>query len=390
MKVLLFINLVPRKPGAVEYLLASLGRACAAQGDTLTVGLAGEPVPEVAAWLVEAGVTWHVLEGWDAGEGQVTPWRFCGPALRLLRACRPDVAAVHFGNELPSLWVSLRARLGGSGRVKWVWQQDQQIAEPSFLTRHFSRIRLLTLTFAGFVAVYERGRKSLVSRGISTRRIAVILNGVRDHLRTRPKGWLKAELGIPADAVLAVTVSSLIRRKRVSYQLAALAGVRQACPRTHLVVVGEGPERDRLATLAAALKVTDCVHFLGLRQDTRDILHEADLLVHSSLAEASVYAIPEALCAGLPVIVTEAGAAREQVEDERCGYVLRQNDRAGFVRRWTELAQDAALRERLGRAARERWAARYDVEVAARAYHALYRRLAAGGRAGEATAEAEA
>jgi len=148
MKLLLFCNLIPLKTGAYETLLAAIGSEFKKVNDEFVVVFAGEPIPPVAESLRAAGVRWHILPEWVGRGGRfhwgmvslgkkcngsnpttsfslnpqspisnlqsrerVRPWGFVLPALRLLRQERPDVAAVHFGNELPTLVVSLLSKV---------------------------------------------------------------------------------------------------------------------------------------------------------------------------------------------------------------------------------------------------------------------------------------
>ncbi len=376
MKTLLLCNLAPRKLGAYEQVVTAIGRELSAAGDAYVAAFSAAPIPEVADGFAAAGVRWTVIPGWCGADGEPRPWAVCGPARQLVRAERPDVVAVHFGNELPALAVWLAGRVTGNNRAAWVWEQDQQIQPPSALTARLSRIGLVGRCFARVVAVYEGGRRSLRERGVPDGKIAVIRNAVGDHPPARPRGWLRQELGVPASAALIATVGSLIPRKRLDLGIRALGtvsarGGRQA----HLVVVGDGGEYDRLKRLAAGLQLAGQVHLLGLRQDVRDVLAEADLLLHTSLAETCTYAVTEAMCAGIPAVVTEAGAAREQIADGESGFVVARDDFAGLCDRLAVLVGDADLRRSLGRAARARWQAHYQLADAARGYAMLYRSL---------------
>jgi glycosyltransferase involved in cell wall biosynthesis len=376
MKTLLFCNLAPRKLGAVEWLAVSLGREFRASGDRLVAVFAEPPHTEVADHLKEAGVAWDVIDGWIDARGREHPWRFPLRALRIVLREKPDAVAVHFGNELPSLAVSLMARVCGMRRTRWVWIQDQQIQGPSPLTGRLSKIRLLNMAFHRFVAVYEGGRTSLVLRRIPENRIRVIPNAIRDHRATRPKGWLRAELAVPAEAVVAAVAASLIPRKRVAFALDAFAAAApQAAASAHLVVIGEGPERERLTAWVRQRGIESRVHFLGFRKDLRDILSESDMLVHAATAEGCAYVILESMAAGIPAVVTDAGAAREQIEHGTTGYILARDDLSGFVGSVARLIDDHDLRKQMGTAARLRWEKHFRVEAGAREYHELYRQL---------------
>jgi glycosyltransferase involved in cell wall biosynthesis len=82
------------------------------------------------------------------------------------------------------------------------------------------------------------------------------------------------------------------------------------------------------------------------------------------------------MCAGKPAVVTEAGAAREQIRDGVSGYVVDPGDMEGFAARVLELARDPAKREAMGGEARRRWDAMLRVETQAAGYHSLYRSVA--------------
>ncbi len=382
MKVLFFCNLVPEKFGAYEGFLVALTQALTAAGDTLEIVFGGVPAPAMADRLRTEGLSWRVLEGWTDGAGREHAWAFPRGALRLLRATRPDLAVVNYGNELPALTAALLAPLAGGRGVRWIWQQHQQVRDPAGAARYLSRLRLLALRFGGFIAVYDGGAASLRRRGVPADRIAVVYNGIRDVEPRRPAGWLRRELGVASATRVLITTGWLISRKRIDFILHALVRVRaRVAPPVALLVVGDGPERARLEALSRELGLAEWVFFLGIRQDVRDLLFEADVLVHASRAETCTYAITEAMAAGRPAVVTEAGAAREQIVAGETGDVVAADDRDGFVEALVRLLEDDHARARQGAAARQRFLARYRVEDAARTYVSVLRRWAQGAAA---------
>lgn len=378
MKVLHFCNLIPDKTGAYENLLVAIGKEFRVHGDQLVMAFAGGPIAPVAEALRRQGVKWRIIDGWSDGQGGEHPWHFCGPALRLLRKEQPDVATVHFGNELPSALVRFLAPRQPK-RVRWIWEQDQQMRDPSVLTSRVSKIRLLGQVFDRMLAVYDGGRDSFLRRRVPADRIAVIDNSVADYQSSRPHGWLREELGLSETDILVVSTGWLVPRKRIDFILRAFSRTLLRTKHTvRLVLLGGGPLRGKLEMLAEELGVGAQTCFFGQRNDVREILAEADALVHASSAETCTYAITESMCAGIPAVVTDAGAAREQIVNGDSGYVLAHDDRDGFADRLLDLVNDAELRKRLGAAARERWQQRYRLEEAARKYHELYRTVAAG------------
>jgi glycosyltransferase involved in cell wall biosynthesis len=190
---------------------------------------------------------------------------------------------------------------------------------------------------------------------------------------------LRARLGIPAEAVMLMSVGSLIPRKRMDFIVKALGPVLRTAKNAWVLVAGDGPESSALESLARREVSDGRIRFLGLRDDVRDLLAAADVCVHASVAEACTYAVTESMSAGIPAVVTEAGAHREQIEDGCSGYVLGCDDSAGFAARVAELVNDPARRRSMGERALERWRQHFQVEAQAAAYHALYRRVSAGG-----------
>lgn len=378
MHILFLCNLVPEKMGAYEWFLVELSRRVRAEGDTLTLVLGGQPAPPMAAALKAEGLDWTCIKGWTDDRGREHAWRFVLPVLLLLRRHRPDLAVVNYGNELPTLAAALLAPVIGCGRVRWVWQQHQQVRDPSRFARSISRLRLLSLRVQHFIAVYDGGRESMIRRGIPAGRVAVVYNGIRDHQPSHAAGWLRRQVGVAPDTQLLVTIGWLIPRKRIHFILRALAVARPSLARpVMLLVLGDGPDRAALEAHARSLGLDRQVRFLGLRNDVRDILHESDLLVHAALAETCTYAISEAMASARPAVVTEAGAAREQIESGVTGEVVAPEDGDGFARAIVSLLNDDALRRQMGERARRRWEQRYRVEAAASRYHDLCRQWSA-------------
>ena len=388
-KVLFFCNLIPLKTGAFEKLLSAIGQKFREVGSEFIVYFSGQPIKPVIESLHESGVRWEIHSEWADGPGKVRQWGFILPALRRVVQERPDVVVVHFGNELPTLITILLARLMGFRKIKWVWQQDQQIRDPNVFGKCLSRLRLLGTVADHFVAMYEGGRESMLKRGIPVDKITVIHNAVTPYSPARPKGWLRQELGIPANEIILVTIGSLIPRKRIDFLLRACALLNSLTPEPlnpltprrqlwRLLVIGEGSEREPLAALTRKLGIADQVHFLGLRNDIREILPECDLYVHASSAETCTYSVTESMAAGIPAVMLNAGAAKEQIANGVSGYVLDAVDAEAFASRVRELMVDEAKRTEMGRVAEVRWRENFTMDVSASAYHRLYTRLGRG------------
>jgi glycosyltransferase involved in cell wall biosynthesis len=110
-------------------------------------------------------------------------------------------------------------------------------------------------------------------------------------------------------------------------------------------------EADYLASLrahAASLGIADRVEFLGERSDIQGLLADADIYCQPNIEpEAFGISLIEALAAGLPVVTSSLGGAKEIV-DETCGVLVAPRDSKGLASELSALLDDPARRERLG------------------------------------------
>jgi hypothetical protein len=162
----------------------------------------------------------------------------------------------------------------------------------------------------------------------------------------------------------------------------ALAAVRELVDRGIAVdyrVVGDGEHLEPTAFAIGDLGLGDSVQLLGARpaEEVRDLLAWADAFVHPSLTEAFGVAVIEAQAMGLPVVCTDAGGLPENVGHESTGFVVPRRDPMAMAERLAQLAGDAALRRRMGRAARLRAETALDLAHQLDAFEDLYRDLLA-------------
>jgi len=178
----------------------------------------------------------------------------------------------------------------------------------------------------------------------------LIPNGV-DCDRFRPGAGGKAEFGIPEDRFIVLMVSALIPSKRVEVGIEAVSRI----PDAHLVVAGDGPLRDRIASVASAAMPGRFTR-LSLSADRMPILYQsADVFLHCSRDEAFGNVFGEALACGLPVVAHDMARVRWIVGDEE--FLVDTNDPAAIaasLERARRSEHDASL-QRVARARRFSW-----------------------------------
>jgi glycosyltransferase involved in cell wall biosynthesis len=237
--------------------------------------------------------------------------------------------------------------------------------------------KLLAPITDAFIAVAEsHGRYLAGHEGCPAGKVRVIPNGVDTDtfLPRRPDPALRAAMLLPPRAPVAGIVAALRPEKNHELFLRSAALIRQEVPEARFLVVGDGPERDKLQRLAAEWSLADCVHFLGTRRDVPQVLALVDVFMLTSRMEANPVSILEAMASGKPVVATRVGSVPETVLHGRTGYLVAPGDSgvAGeLAARVVELFRNPDRALAMGRAGREHVVAHWSIRQMVRGYQDL-------------------
>jgi len=215
-----------------------------------------------------------------------------------------------------------------------------------------------------------------VRNGVPAEKIRTVPNGVAtasEPLVGRRQRL--AELRIPANSRLVGLIGALLPSKRVKDAVWAADLLKVVRDDVHLLVFGDGPQRERLVRYRDQVEIRDKVHFLGDRGDVGQWMPHLDLLWSTSAWESHSNAIMEALACGVPVVATDIPGTRDLVVHETTGYLVKVGHRAGFARWTNHLLDHPDLARQLGQAGRERMASEFRVETMVDQYAELYREL---------------
>lgn len=211
-----------------------------------------------------------------------------------------------------------------------------------------------------------------VMRSLGVRRpIEVIPYGVSLACYRKPQRWLEREdIGLPISLPLALYLGRLAPEKDVAFLLQAL--VRPELAHAHLLVVGDGAERNRLEAVACEMGLDGRVHFVGEVPPADVPAHTAlaDFFVTASRIEMLPIAVVEAMAAGLPILGLDVPWIRQVVQPGVNG-LLSAPEVASFAHAWAVLLEDEPLRARLADGARAT-SERYDLHRTTAQIVALY------------------
>ena len=162
-------------------------------------------------------------------------------------------------------------------------------------------------------------------------------------------GATRAELGLPEDAFIMVTIGRIVPRKSSVQLVQAL--VRMHRPDAHLLLVGDGPDAAAVRAAAQAAGVSDRVHLLGYvtEEQKSKALAVSDLFVSSSQHEGFGLVFLEAMAYGLPVVCYDRGGQTDFLRTPETGHVVKLNDLEAFTGALVELHDHTERRRQIGR-----------------------------------------
>lgn len=300
---------------------------------------------------------------------------------RCFQAVRPDI--VHTHSSKAGVLGRAAAR---SARVPLVVHTLHSLVfhdfQPSTVRSSYRMIKraLVPLTDC-YVSVSDDIRTRAIAAGIGQpdRHVTVRSGFPTDEFVSKlvPRRAARSQLGLPSDRVIIGVVGRLFPLKGHEDILRAGREVVGSCPDVLFAFVGSGPLRERLETSAREMGIADHVRFVGRvpPSDMPVVYSALDILAHASLREGLARVLPQAVLAGVPVVVYDLDGASEVIGDGVNGYLVRPRDTDGLAERLATLAKDAGLRAHLGGVGAAEIRRAFSVDQMVADLDSLYQRL---------------
>lgn len=191
---------------------------------------------------------------------------------------------------------------------------------------------------------------------------------------------LLRELDFPADAFVAGYIGRLAKQKRVEDLIWAVETLRQIRPQLRLVIVGDGPERERLEEFVHRVGANGHVRFLGHREDASRWLELIDVFCLASSFEGMSNSLMEAMSAGKAVIASDIPANRELVVQGETGFLPKLADTVGYMQLLRRFIDEPGLSAKFGLAGHKRIQQFFSVTRMVEAYAGIYRKLSSANK----------
>lgn len=183
------------------------------------------------------------------------------------------------------------------------------------------------------------------------------------------RATIRADLDLAPEDVVIAMVAEFIPRKRHAFALDALSQVQN--PQARLLLVGNGPDAEKVRAKARELGLDDRVRFAGYRRDTPALLASCDALLLCSEHEGLARSVLEGMASGLPIFGTDTRGIAEAVGDSG-GWIVPKNDPGALAAAIDDALAHPGEFDRRGQAARERARTQFGIEAIIAAYDALW------------------
>ncbi len=350
--------------GGTEQVIRQLIQGMVPDGVESEILCIDGQVGPIGEALQQSGVPVHKLarqQGFD--------WSLVAGIRKRLREGRFDV--VHCHQYTPWIYGWLAAL---KTSAKMVFTEHGRFYPDRYRYKAMLINPLMALLTPAVVAISSATKDALVRyEFIPRKKIQVIYNGISPLKRNALEAQkVRDSLGIPKDAFVVGTVSRLDPVKNQGMMLRAFKEFYQKRPDSYLLMVGDGPDKEKLISLANEYGISERTVFTGFINKPVHHLAAMDVFLLSSHTEGTSMTLLEAMSLEIPSVATRVGGNPEIVEDGVTGLLTEPDRPQPFAVALETLYQDAAIRNRMGSEAQQRFAERFSANAMVRKYAAIY------------------
>ncbi|SHK45958.1 Glycosyltransferase involved in cell wall bisynthesis [Marinobacter antarcticus] len=371
------ITMPPQKPlrvlhitfnmgiGGTEQVIRQLVQGMVSEGVESEILCIDGHIGPIGETLQQSGVPVHKVvrkQGFD--------WPLIKAIRKHLREGRFDV--VHCHQYTPWMYGWLAAL---PTRAKVVFTEHGRFYPDRYRYKAMLINPVMALFTPSILAISKATKDALVKyEFIPRKKIQVIYNGIAPLERDEAEATrIRDSLGIPKTAFVVGTVSRLDPVKNQAMMLRAFKQFSEKQPDSYLLMVGDGPDKDKLISLASEFGITKRTIFTGFINNPVHYLAAMDVFLLSSHTEGTSMTLLEAMSLEIPAIATWVGGNPEIIEDEVTGLLVEPDDSESFALSIEQLYENLILKQSMGKAARLSFDKRFSAGVMVFHYSKIYR-----------------
>tara|TARA_R110001592_G_scaffold195573_1_gene443241 strand:- start:2690 stop:3886 length:1197 start_codon:yes stop_codon:yes gene_type:complete len=350
--------------GGTEQVIRQLVHGMAAEGVESEILCIDGHIGPIGETLQQSGVSVHKVarkQGFD--------WSLIKAIRKCLREGRFDV--VHCHQYTPWMYGWLAAL---PTRAKVVFTEHGRFYPDRYRYKAMLINPVMALFTPSIIAISEATKDALVKyEFIPRHKIQVIYNGIAPMVRDDEEAEkVRDSLGIPRDAFVVGTVSRLDPVKNQGMMLRAFEQFSEKQPDSYLLLVGDGPDKDKLVSLASEYGISKRVIFTGFINNPVHYLATMDVFLLSSHTEGTSMTLLEAMSLEIPTVATKVGGNPEIIQDNVTGILVEPDMASPFAEGIEQLHQNPILNLSMGKAARLSFDKRFSAGAMVYQYSKIY------------------
>ena len=300
---------------------------------------------------------------WPVARGRKDP-RLIIDLVRCIRMVGADVVDAH--NPQSILWGMLAALICNTPlRISTIHSIFEESEHRHFGTIMFRGLNgLINAAATHVIAVSEIVAQHIEMRGIHEKKIHVVKNGIALKPTSRSnRAPSRIRIG---------TVGRLVPVKGHTVLLNALSRLATLKWDFECLIIGDGPERQRLVSECARLGLQSSVNFVGFRDDVTQLVSQCDIFCMPSHTEALPFAALEAAALALPIVASNVGGLARHFSDGKTARLVEPNDAAALADALSWCFKNPKHANRLGKQAQEMVIQEYSLDKTLESTRHLY------------------
>jgi len=238
--------------------------------------------------------------------------------------------------------------------------------------------RLLSKFSDKLITVSKLNMKKAISLKLAGKdKFVNIYSGIRYNKFQGPFNTIKIKQSLHISSSLKIVgmIGRLSEQKAPQFFIQSIPEVLKQHKKTHFILVGDGELRKPLEKLCRRLKIEDCVHFLGYRDDIPELLSIMDVFVLPSLWEGLGRSLTEALYMKRPVIASDVEGVPELIEHGKTGLLVKPKDKNSISSAILYLLKNPDIAIKLGNQGRRRVIDNFEAKKMVHEIDLLYQKL---------------
>jgi len=235
--------------------------------------------------------------------------------------------------------------------------------------------KFISLFLDRYIAVSrDLGKYAEKNWCLDKKKIKIVYNGVdtNKYRKLKVNRRLLNELNIRNGEKIIGIVAGLRHVKDHITLFKAMEIVKEEIPGSKLLVIGDGPEREKLIDFVNKSDLDKNIKFLGNREDIIELYNCMDVCVLCSLSECLSITLLEGMACCIPFVVTRVGGNPEVISDGADGFLVEAKDSNMIAEKIVKLLKDKELAYEIGKKAREKVLINFNVKGMVKKYEGLY------------------